>query len=60
MNVVTQIFDRFVGLVCLEISRCYSESILMKVSDILIYITKIMLKKFVRVVSEIYKKALKV
>ena len=32
----------------------------MKVSDILIYIMKIMLKKFVRVVSEIYKKALKV
>ena len=32
----------------------------MKVSDILIYIMKIMLKKFVRVVSEIYKKALEV
>ena len=35
----------------------------MKVSDIIIYIMKIMwrdLKKFVRVVSEIYKKALKV
>ena len=31
----------------------------MKVSDIFIYIMKIM-KKFVRVVSEIYKKALKV
>ena len=35
----------------------------MKVSDIIIYIMKIMrrdFKKFVRVVSEIYKKALKV
>ena len=42
LNVVTQIFDRFVGYVCLEISRCCSESILMKVSDIFIYIMKIM------------------
>ena len=32
MNVVlTQIFGRFVGYVCLEISRCYGESILIKV-----------------------------
>ena len=28
VNVVTQIFDRFVGYVCLEISWCCSESIL--------------------------------
>ena len=54
MNVVAQIFDRFVEKVCLEISRCYSESILMKVSDIIIYLMKIMR------ISEIYKKALKV
>ena len=43
--------------------RCCSESILVKVSDIMIYIMKIMLrdlKKIVLVVSEIYKKALKV
>ena len=63
MTVVTQIFDRFVGQVCLEISRCCRESILTKVSDIIIYIMKIMredLKKIVRVVSEIYKKARKV
>ena len=47
----------------LEISRCCRESILTKVSDIIIYIMKIMwrdLKKFVRVVSEIYKKVLKI
>ena len=31
VNVVTQIFDRFVGEVCLEILRCCSESISMKV-----------------------------
>ena len=42
LNVVTQIFDRFVGCVCLEISRCCSESISMEVSDIFIYIMKIM------------------
>ena len=36
VNVVTQIFDRFVGQVCLEILRCCSESISMKVSDIII------------------------
>ena len=42
MNVVlTQIFGRFVGYVCLEISRCYSESILTKVSDIIMHIMKI-------------------
>ena len=42
MNVVlTQICGRFVGYVCLEISRCYSESILMKVSDIIMHIMKI-------------------
>ena len=33
-----QIFDRFVGQVCLEIVRCCSESISMKVSDLTIYI----------------------
>ena len=63
VNVVARIFDRFVGQVSLEISRCCSKSILMKVSDTIIYIMKIMrrdLKKFVRVVSEIYKKVLKV
>ena len=36
VNVVARIFDRFVGQVCLEISRCCSESILMNVSDIII------------------------
>ena len=41
VNVVTQIFGRFVGYVCLEISRCYSESILMKVSDIVMHVKKI-------------------
>ena len=35
VNVVTQIFDRFVEQVCLEILRCFSESISMKVSDIM-------------------------
>ena len=35
VNVVTQIFDRFVKQVCLEILRCFSESISMKVSDIM-------------------------
>ena len=49
-------------IACLEISRCRSESVLMKVSDIVIYIMKIKwrdLNKFVGVVSEIHKKALK-
>ena len=32
VNVVTQIFDRFVGQFCLKISRCCSKSILMRVS----------------------------
>ena len=42
MNVVlTQIFGRFVGYVVLKISRCYGESILMKVSGIIMHIIKI-------------------
>ena len=41
VNVVTQIFGRFVGNVCLEISRCYGESIVMKVSDIIMHVMKI-------------------
>ena len=35
MNVVTQIFDRFIGQVCIEILRCGSESMSMKVSDLI-------------------------
>ena len=42
VNVVARIFDRFEGYVCLEISRCCSESISMKVSDVITYIMKIM------------------
>ena len=42
VNVVTQIFDRFVGKVCLEILRCCSGAISMKVSDLIIYIMKFM------------------
>ena len=41
VNVVTQIFGRFVGYVCLEILRCYSGSILMKVSDIVMHVMKL-------------------
>ena len=39
--ILTETFDRFVGNDCLEISRCYSESILMKVSDIIMHIIEI-------------------
>ena len=39
--ILAEIFDRFVGNVCREISRCYSESILMKVSDITMHIIEI-------------------
>ena len=42
VNIVTRTFGRFVGQVCLEISRYCGESILMKVSEIIIYIMKIM------------------
>ena len=35
MNVLTQIFDRFIGQVCIEILRCCSESISMKDSDLI-------------------------
>ena len=42
MNVVTQIFDRFVGKVCLEILSYYGQSISLKVSDLIRYIMKIM------------------
>ena len=35
-------FWRVRRIVCLEILRCYSESISMKVSDLIIYIMKIM------------------
>ena len=51
VNFVKQIFCRFVG-------EKKGESILMNVSDIIPYIMKIMgfdFKKFVRVVSEMYK-----
>ena len=41
MNIEKRILGRFVGLVRLEISRCYSESVLMEVSDIITYIMKI-------------------
>ena len=52
MNVVlTQIFSQFVGYVCLEISRCYSESILMKVSDIIMDIMKIICWGLKRILS---------
>ena len=37
VNVVTWTFCRFVGYVSLEISRCCSKSILMKVTDVVIY-----------------------
>ena len=40
-KLLTEIFDRFVGNVCLEISRCYSESIVMKVSDVSMHIIEI-------------------
>ena len=46
VNVVTQIFDRFVWKVCLEILRCCSGEISMKVSDLIIYIMKIMWRDF--------------
>ena len=39
VNVVTRILGQFVGQVSLEKSSCCSESILMKVSDIVIYRT---------------------
>ena len=52
MNVVlTQIFGQFVGYVCLEISRCYSESILTKVSDIIMHIMKIIWWGLKRILS---------
>ena len=52
MNVVlTQIFGRFVGYVFLEISRCYGESILMKVSDIIMHIMKIIWWGLKRILS---------
>ena len=52
MNVVlTQIFGQFVGYVCLEISGCYSESILMKVSDIIMHIMKIIWWGLKRILS---------
>ena len=52
MNVVlTQIFGQFVGYVCLEISRCYSESILMKVSDVIMHIMKIIWWGLKRILS---------
>ena len=46
VNVVTQIFDRLVWKVCLEILRCCSGAISMKVSDLIIYIMKIMWRDF--------------
>ena len=63
--VLTQIFGRFVGYVCLEISTCYSESILMKVSDIIMHIMQIIwwgLQRILwsRTVLEVYRKALKI
>ena len=51
MNVVRQMFDRFVGEVCLEISRCFIESISMNVSDIIIYIMKIKWRDFEKIRS---------
>ena len=42
INFVMRIYGRFVALVRLEISRCFRESILMNVSDIIIYIMRIM------------------
>ena len=60
---LTEIFDRFVGNVCLEISRCYYESILMKVSDIpmhIIEITWLRLKIICQAVVEIHRKAIKI
>ena len=56
VNVVARSLNRFVGQVCHEISRGCSESILMKISEE----SEEILKKFVRVISEIYKKALQV
>ena len=44
VNVVTHIFGPFVGLVRLE--RCYINSISMEVSEIVIYIMKIILNFF--------------
>ena len=42
MNVVlTEIFGRFLGYVCLEILKCYSETILMEVSVIIMHVVKI-------------------
>ena len=41
MNVVTRILGRFVGQAGRKISKGYSESILMKVSDVIIYIMNI-------------------
>ena len=55
MNVVARIFDGFVGYVCLEISRCCSKSILMKVSDIIIYIIKIMWRGFKKIHSSRFR-----
>ena len=54
-NVVAQIFDRFLGQVCLEISRCCSKSIIMKVSDIIIYIMKIMWRGFKKIRSSRFR-----
>ena len=56
MNVVTQIFDRFVGYkVCLEILRYYGESISLKVSDLIKYIMKINGKRFLKIRSSRFR-----
>ena len=54
MNVVlTQIFGRLVGYVCLEISGCYSESILVKVSDIIMHVMEIIWWGLKRILSSL-------
>ena len=40
---------------CLEISRCCSDSILMKVSDVIIYIMKIMWRDFRKICSSCFR-----
>ena len=53
VNVVTHIFGPFVGLVRLE--RCYINSISMEVSEIVIYIMKIILNFFIKQLSRLLK-----
>ena len=63
MNVLTHIFDGFVDRFVLKFKRCCSESTSMKVSDLIIYIMKIMRRDSKNIRSSRFRdvqKALKV